>query len=135
MESPSGEIRKLKALIVEDNDMFRETVREILQTLFPSMGIDEATRGIEALQKIDMHHPELIFMDISLPEENGLQLIQKIKAGHPDIRIVVLTDYDILEYREAAIRCGASRFIPKSHLDWKELVKTVRSLLPALEKP
>jgi DNA-binding NarL/FixJ family response regulator len=135
LESPSGEIRKLRALIVEDNDMFRETVKEILQTLFPSMAIEEATRGIEALQKVDMHHPELIFMDISLPEENGLQLTQKIKAGHPDAQIIVLTDYDILEYREAAIRCGASHFIPKSPLDWKEIGKTVRSLLPALEKP
>ena len=135
MESPSGEIRMLRALIVEDNNMFRETIKEILQTFFPSMVIDEATRGTEALQKIDMHHPELIFMDISLPEENGLQLTQKIKASHPDTQIIILTDYDILEYREAAIRCGASHFVPKSPLDWKELGKTVRSLLPILGKP
>ena len=135
MESPSGEVRRPRALIVEDNDMFRETVREIVQTLFPSMAVDEATKGIEALQKVDMHHPELIFMDISLPEENGLQLTQRIKASHPDIHIIILTDYDILEYREAAMRCGASHFMPKSPLDWKELGKTVRSLLPIPEKP
>ena len=135
MGSPSGDIRKLRALIVEDNDMFRETVKEILQTLFPSIAIDEATKGVEALRKVDLHHPELIFMDISLPEENGLQLTRKIKAGHPDTRIIVLTDYDILEYREAALRCGASHFISKSPLDWKELEKSVTSLLPNLKKP
>ncbi len=135
MESPSGEVRKPRALIVEDNDMFRETVKEIVQTLFPSMAIDEATGGTEALQKVDMNRPELIFMDISLPEENGLQLTKKIKASHPDTHIIILTDYDILEYREAAIRCGASHFMAKSPLDWKELGKTVRSLLPSVEKP
>ncbi len=135
MGSPSGEVRKPRALIVEDNDMFRETIKEILQTLFPSVAVDEATRGTEALQKVDMHHPELVFMDISLPEENGLQLTRKIKAGYPDTRVIILTDYDILEYREAAIRCGASYFVPKSPLDWKELGRAVRSLLPTLEKP
>jgi len=135
MESSSGEVQELKTLIVEDNDIFRETVKEILQTFFPSMAIEEATKGIEALQKVDVHPPALIFMDISLPEENGLQLTRKIKASHPETLIVVLTDYDILEYREAALRCGASHFIAKSPLDWKELEKAVRSLLPALRKP
>ena len=92
------------------------------------MVIQEATEGNEALQVVDALQPELIFMDIRLPGRNGLQLTQKIKKNYPNIKVIILTSYDILEYREAAIRCGASSFITKDSLDWEQIEKLVRSL-------
>ena len=126
----AGEDLKLKASIVEDNASFRGALKDSLQTLFPSMVIHEAGEGEEALQKVDTFHPELIFMDIRLPGENGLQLTQKIKATYPETRVLILTSYDTQEYREAAVRCGANCFISKDSMSWELLETFVKSFQP-----
>jgi len=123
------EMRKFKTLIVEDSHSFREILKENLHSRFPSIGIFEAADGEKALQIVEAESPNLIFMDIQLPGENGLQLTRKIKARYPHIIVVVITTYDIPEYREAAFRYGANRFIPKDSLDWKEIETVVESLI------
>jgi len=61
--------------------------------------------------------------------ENGIQLTQKIKARYPNTKIIILTSYDSLEYREAAIRSGGSCYIPKDSLDYVQIEKLVKSLV------
>ncbi len=117
-----------KTLIVEDNPIFREIIKEILRAHFPSMAIYEASEGNEALEKVDAFHPQLIFMDIRLPGENGLKLTRKIKTGHPDMTVIVLTSYDTLEYRQAALRSGASCFISKDSMNWQQIETCINSL-------
>jgi len=117
----------MKTLIVEDNANYRRVLKDTLQTLFPSMVIHEAAEGNEALQQVVTFRPELIFMDIRLPGENGLQLTKRIKTSHPDTRVVILTSYDSLEYREAAIRCGANCFISKDSMNWQQIETLVKS--------
>ncbi len=119
----------LKILIVEDNDSFREVLKENLHSRFPSIEIFEAADGGKVLQIVEAESPSLIFMDIQLPGENGLSLTQKIKARYPQITVVIITTYDIPEYREAAFRYGANRFLPKDSLDWKEIQAAVESLV------
>ena len=68
-----------KTMLVEDNAIFRESLRDSLRLQFPSMEIAEAGNGQEALGKIDSLSPNLIFMDIRLPGQNGLELTEKIK--------------------------------------------------------
>jgi CheY-like chemotaxis protein len=119
----------LKILIVEDNLAFRQFFKENLHSRFPSVEIFEAADGENVLQIVEAESPDLIFMDIQLPGENGLSLTQKIKARYPRIIVVVVTTYDIPEYREAAFRHGANRFIPKDSLDWKEIETVVESLV------
>ena len=123
----SREASTLKVLIVEDNASFRTTLRDSLQTLFPSMIVHEAVEGNEALQKVDRFHPELIFMDIRLPGENGLHLTQKIKASYPETKVMILTSYDTQEYREAAARCGANCFVTKDSLNWQLIESFIKS--------
>ena len=123
----SEEAVKLKALIVEGNTSFRVTLKDSLQTLFPSMIVHEAAEGNEALQKVDMFHPELIFMDIRLPGENGLHLTQKIKANYPETKVMILTSYNTQEYREAAARCGANCFVTKDSLNWQLIETFIKS--------
>ena len=91
-------------MLVEDNVVFRESLRNSLQLRFPLMEIAEAGNGEEALEKVGSLSPNLIFMDVRLPGENGLELTEKIKKAHPDIVIIILTNYDLPEYREAAKR-------------------------------
>ncbi len=119
-------------MIVEDSTSFRQLVKNILEDEFPSMEIIEASDGIEAFQNIDSHPPNLIFMDIRLPGENGLELSRKIKTDYPDIIIIILTSHDLPEYREAATRCKANYFLSKGSIMTDEISKLVKSIL--LEK-
>jgi DNA-binding NarL/FixJ family response regulator len=103
-----------RALIVEDSACFRQILKGILVSRFPAMEIIEGTDGKEALEKVESSLPDLIFMDIKLPGESGLELTQKIKARHPNIMIIILSSCDLLEYREAALYHKADYFISKS---------------------
>jgi DNA-binding NarL/FixJ family response regulator len=118
---------KFRILIVEDNDFFRQALREGLQLSFPWAAIDEATTGAEALRRVKAFFPDLIFMDIRLPGESGLGLTQKIKAVYPDIIIFILSNYDAPEYRKAAYRYGADHFIAKESFNRMQLEGLVRS--------
>jgi two-component system response regulator YesN len=118
-----------KIMLVEDSFSFRQIVKLNLQEQFPPMDIVEAANGAEALQKIDAHPPDVIFMDISLPGENGLELTRKIKVDHPDIVVIILTSHDSPEYREAAIRYKADYFFSKDALLNDGVFTVVKSIL------
>ncbi len=94
------------------------------------MVIEEAGDGDEVLQKVEELCPALIFMDIRLPGENGLQLTKRIKKKHSDIKIVILTTYDLPEYREAALQYGANSFMTKDSLSWEEIDALIKSISP-----
>jgi DNA-binding NarL/FixJ family response regulator len=93
------------------------------------MQISEAADGEEALQKIKALSPDLVFMDIKLPGENGLVLTKNIKAQYPDIIVVVLTSYDTPEYREAATRYKADYFLSKGSSTREGILALVKSIL------
>ena len=124
----SVEEPEIRVLIVEDNDRFRQAFKENLQIVSPDLHIQEAIEGQECLEKVEAFQPQLIFMDIRLPGENGLSLTKKIKANHPDIQVVVLTSYDNPEYRHAALQSGASRFISKDALNFAEIAVLIKAL-------
>ena len=121
-----------KTMLVEDNSSFRQVVKNDLKDQFPSMDIIEAGDGVEAFQKIDSHPPNLIFMDIQLPGENGLELTRKIKADYPEIIVIILTTHDLPEYRESAARNKADYFLSKDSITSDGIFKLVKSIL--LEK-
>jgi DNA-binding NarL/FixJ family response regulator len=125
----SEKVTNLKTLIVEDDASFREILKEKLRTIFPSMVIFEATEGNEALGIVDAQKPDLIFMDIRLPGENGIELTQKIKTRYPNTKVIILTSYDSLEYRKAAIRSGGNCYIPKDSLNYIQIEKLIQSLV------
>jgi DNA-binding NarL/FixJ family response regulator len=116
-------------LIVEDNRFYRHALRDSLKTRFPAVGIDEAGDGKEAMEKANAFCPDLVFMDIRLPDESGLELTRKIRAMYPHISIIILTSYDIPEYEEAAARFGANRFIAKNSTTEEELLTLVKTYL------
>jgi DNA-binding NarL/FixJ family response regulator len=116
-------------MLVEDSFSFRQVVKDNLQDQFPSMDIIEAADGVEALQKIDGRPPNLIFMDINLPGENGLELTRKIKADYPNVIIIILTSNDSPEYREAATRYKADYFFSKGALLNDGIFTLVKSIL------
>ena len=118
----------MKVLLVEDNRIYRETFKDNLRQHFPVVSVSEAGNADEALQKIKGTPPDLIFIDIRLPGMNGLQLTQRIKKDFPKIPVVILTGYDLPEYREAAIQYGADGFFVKESLKWEEIEALVKSI-------
>jgi DNA-binding NarL/FixJ family response regulator len=126
MVKPGG----LKVLIVEDSTLFRQLLKETLQDRFPSIEIHEAANGEEALRKVEMSRPNLIFMDIRLPGENGLELTQKVKNRYPNIIVTILTGYDLPEYREASCQ-WADYFFSKDSSTAENIFTLVESILPA----
>ena len=118
----------MRALIVEDNPHFREIFRMVFSNKFPSFIVEEAGNGEEALKIIIEVVPELIFLDILLPGEDGLHLAQKIKEDFPNIRIAMLTGYDLPSNRRAAAKFGVDRFFIKDSLNWEEIKEWVAAI-------
>ena len=119
-------------MLIEDNSPFRSVFKEGLKSRFPSMAISEASDSEDALKKIGAIPPDLIFMDIRLPGENGLELTRRIKTDHPEITIIIFTSHNFPEYREAAARYKADYFLSKSSVANEEIFKLVKIIL--LEK-
>ncbi len=118
-----------KTLIVEDSNFFRQLFRETLHSWFPAMDISEASDGREVLEKMESLHPDLVFMDIKLPGENGLELTRRIKTEFPEVTVVILSGYDFPEYREAAHRNKADHFISKGSTTKESILKLVNSIM------
>ena len=118
-----------KVLIVEDNDHFRQTLRSLLDARFPSMSFEEAREGSEALEKVSAFDPDLIFMDIKLPGQSGLELTKRIRHSNAEVKIIILTSYDLPEYREAARVGGANHFISKGSCKAEEILALVETIL------
>jgi DNA-binding NarL/FixJ family response regulator len=102
-----------KTLIVEDSVPFCQILKEGLWSRFPKMAIEEAPDGRDLFKRIESFHPKIVFMDIRLPGENGLELTKKIKENYPEITVVIVTSYDLPEYRQAARESMADFFVPK----------------------
>jgi len=109
--------------------MLRETTRSILESRFPRLRVFEAGNGQEAIAQIHSHVPDLVLMDIRLPGANGLKLTRKIKDLYPQVLIIIFTDYDLPEYREAAFENGADFFLSKSMPNERKLTALVESML------
>ena len=123
-----------RAVIVEDNLHFREIFKMVFGNKFPSFIVEEAEDGKEAWQIIRRISPDLIFVDILLPGEDGLQLAYKIKREFPNIRIAILTNYDSPSNRRKAAKFGVDRFFIKDSLNWEEIREWVGSTLDSPEK-
>ena len=118
-----------KILLVEDNDTFRQTLRDLLGGHFTGMFFEEAKDSEETLSKVKDFQPDLIFMDIELPGENGLEITQKIRASGYDVAIIILTSHDMPAYREASEQCGADHFVLKGSSSAEEILSLVRTIL------
>lgn len=119
----------INVLIAEDNAAYRQSLHQVLAGRFPFMQITETADGMDALHQALARHYDLIFMDIRLPQGNGLDLTRAIKAVFDDSIICVITSYDLPEYRDAALRNGADRFMVKGDSTGEEIVSMVESVL------
>lgn len=116
-------------LIVEDDARFRKKLRDGLASRFPSVVFREAVDGKQAFQQIDSSPPAFIFMDISLGDDNGLDLTKEIKYLYPETFISILTAHDFPEYRDAAFQNGADFFLVKGQATLNYIAELLETTL------
>ena len=118
-----------RILIIDPNTPFRESLRKIINDRFPAIEIREAAAGDEGLAKLNTFTPVLIFIDIYLPDKNGLDLARKIKASHPEIIVAIFARYDSPEYQAAANDSGVEHLIPKDDWTGEDILALVESII------
>ena len=121
-----------KILIVDPNDPFRQSLKKVLVNHFPFVDIREASDGRQGLDMVQNFRPNLLFIDIHLPSESGLDLARQIKIDHPDIIIVILTSYDLPEYKAAAKESGVEHLVPKDDWTGEDMIALVHTILTDL---
>ncbi len=129
MEKLMDSTGSFRVLIVEDSTLFRQLFKETLHDRFPSVEIYEATDGEDALLQVETSRPNLIFMDIRLPGENGIELTRRIKRLYPEIVVIILTGYDLPEYREFSRRY-ADYFFTKDSSTAEGIFTLIKSIFP-----
>ncbi len=122
-------------LIVENNDFFRRSFKEILKMYIPSLLVDESVDGTDALIKINESSPDVVFMDIRLPGKNGLELTREIKGIYPDLVISIFTSYDFPEYRKVAKKYGVDHFLLKDALTGAEIAAMIKAVVEEKKRP
>ena len=105
--------KKIKVLLADDQIELAEEIRSVLQTDTALEVVGIAEDGFKALEKIGECQPDVVLLDIRMPNMNGVVATQRIKAEYPDVKVVILTTFDDSDYILNAINNGASGYLLK----------------------
>lgn len=106
----------IRLMIVDDQVILKESLKLIFSQDKDFNVVGTAENGRDALEKVALYKPEVILMDINMPQMNGVMATQKIKTAHPDIKVIMLTTFLEEEYIVDAMRYGASGYVLKDAL-------------------
>jgi DNA-binding NarL/FixJ family response regulator len=106
---------KPRVLLVDDNLPLLRAVTRLLEHDCHIVG--HATTVAELFERVDVCRPDVVVLDVSLPDQNGIEACRQLRLLHPAIKVVMLTAMDDERIRAAALRAGASDFVPKGVLD------------------
>ena len=102
----------IKILIADDQELIRDSLRIVLSGN-PDFSVNTAANGIEVVRAVRRDKPDVILMDIRMPEMDGVQCTQIIKENYPEIKIIILTTFDDDEYIFSTLKHGASGYLLK----------------------
>jgi DNA-binding NarL/FixJ family response regulator len=129
-ESPAPDRRRIRTLIVDDSPL----VVRGLESFFGQDGEFEvvgiAGTGVEAVERAERLRPELVVMDVMMPEMDGLEATRRIKAGKGAPVVIVFTLEDSAGARARAKRAGADDFVAKAPSGWELLAAAIRRAFP-----
>jgi DNA-binding NarL/FixJ family response regulator len=114
-------------LLVDDHALVRAGLRSLLQGITGVQVVGEASNGREGLHMMKSEHPDIVIMDISMEELNGLEALERASKELPNIRIIILTMHDDREHVLQALRAGAAGYLLKDSLA-TELELAIRSV-------
>ena len=120
---------KLKIFIADDNQTFREVVWNYLENYGEFIMVGEASDGMECLEKIENLEIDILQMDITMPNLDGIQTSKIINQRSPDFpKIIALTQHNEFEYTKSMIESGAKGYIIKSDVG-KQLIIAIKKVM------
>jgi DNA-binding NarL/FixJ family response regulator len=118
--------RTLRVLVVDDNESVRRSICQLLKTQPDLEVICEATDGADALRKAREHLPDVVLLDVTMPNMDGLEVARVLKQEFPSMDVLIVSQHDSRGFRWAALAAGVSGYVVKSD--------AARDLIPELRK-
>lgn len=119
---------KISVILVDDHALVRAGIRSLLQSINDIEVVAEANNGREALNQIRDINPDLVLLDISMTELNGLEVAERVSQDFPEVKIVILSMHTNEEYVLQSLRAGASGYLLKDAVP-TELEIAIRSVM------
>ena len=116
---------EIRVLVVDDHAILRDGIRSLLERQSDITVVGEATNGREALTYISEFLPDIVLMDIAMPDMDGMEATHQIKKLYPEIRVLILTQYNSREYIDPLLKAGASGYVLKNS-GGRELISAIR---------
>jgi len=116
--------RQKTVLIVDDHSPLRLILHDFLQSAFPSCNFREAADGASALEACNAYRPNLVLMDVCLPDADGIELTARLKTLYPETQVIVVSLRSGEVYVQRALAAGARAYVCKDHI--------VTDLIPAV---
>ena len=104
----------IRVLIADDHALVRAGIRALVEKIEGIVVVGEAGKGNEALELLRDLRPDLMLLDITMPDGGGFDVLEQVTKKYPEIKIIVLTVHEAGEYAIRALREGAAGFLPKS---------------------
>jgi len=104
----------IRVALVDDHALVRDGIKALLSVMAPLEVVGEAESGAEAIEMVGRCQPDLLLVDISLPDINGLELTRVLRSQYPSLKVLVLSMYDNYEYVSESLRSGASGYVLKN---------------------
>ena len=114
----------VRVLIVDDQDAFRSAARMVVELTSGFEVVAEAANGVEGIELVDEHQPDLVLMDINMPGIDGLEATRRITEAHPQIKVIIFSTYEPGEYDSRAREAGAIAFVSKADFEPSTLVSS-----------
>lgn len=130
MEHGSGEgvhdttQKRVRLLLADDHRMFRQGLRELIERKTRFEVVGEAQTGLEVLKLVKTRQPDIVLLDIQMPEMDGISVARQLAAAHPALKIIMLTMYRQDEHLLEAIRAGIKGYLLKD-ADAEELIDVI----------
>ena len=117
--------QSVKLFIADDHQMFIDGLKALLQDAFDIRIVGEANNGKEVLQKLEQLRPDIILMDIGMPELNGIETTALITEKYPAVKVIALTTYDDNIRAVKMLKAGAKGYVLKN-LSRQELLQAIQ---------
>lgn len=117
----------LKVVIVDDSDAVRVRVRELISEVEHVAVVGEADDGDEALDLVDSLRPDVLILDIRMPNTNGIQTLEALRRKEVVVVIIVLTSFPNRQYRGRCLQAGATHFFDKA-TEFEQVAEVLKKL-------
>ncbi len=118
----------IRILIADDHPVVRQGLKQTIAEIPGPVTVDEATDGMEALNKARMGNYDVVILDISMPGKNGIDVLEQIKYERPNLPVLMLTMYPEEQLAVRALKIGASGYLTKASAP-DELVSAIQKVL------